>query len=119
MNWLLTIPIASLYSDGCMPKTNRHVKGLFEALVGGHDTNVDTIHQVLTGLTPAAAVIVFTLRQAPDSCAAHIDTVIGLKIAATYLDQSKTLLKTELPYIQGAHPALSWQYGRRGRGDNR
>ena len=25
MNWLLTIPIASLYSDGCMPKTNRHV----------------------------------------------------------------------------------------------
>ena len=25
MHWLLTIPIASLYSDGCMPKTNRHV----------------------------------------------------------------------------------------------
>ena len=25
MNWLLTVPIASLYSDGCMPKTNRHV----------------------------------------------------------------------------------------------
>ena len=25
MNWLLTIPIASLYSDGRMPKTNRHV----------------------------------------------------------------------------------------------